>query len=235
MALNPFKLEKLKIRVYGNRRRAGLPQKTFEVMFNPDSFSTNHVNEFQKLQGINTSGRLAKYAYSRSDSLSLKLIFDGTGVADFGIATVIGKGSKSVSAQVDEFLDLCFYMDGDIHEPKFLRIEWGDGILKKFDCRLSSVKINYKSFDKNGKSLRAELDTDFIEDLDATKRARAEGRNSPDVTHKRIVRSGDTLPLLTKEIYGSSEYYLQVARLNKLNDFRNLTPGQEIFFPPLEK
>ncbi len=36
-------------------------------------------------------------------------------------------------------------------------------------------------------------------------------------------------------IYGSSTYYLWVAQVNNLDDFRNLTPGQKIFFPPLEQ
>jgi nucleoid-associated protein YgaU len=53
------------------------------------------------------------------------------------------------------------------------------------------------------------------------------------LTHSRIVKSGDTLPLLSKEIYGNSAYYLQLAQANNLDDFRNLQPGQEIFFPPL--
>ena len=30
-------------------------------------------------------------------------------------------------------------------------------------------------------------------------------------------------------------YYLRVAQANNLDDFRNLTPGQELFFPPLER
>jgi nucleoid-associated protein YgaU len=50
-----------------------------------------------------------------------------------------------------------------------------------------------------------------------------------------VVKSGDTLPLLAKEIYGSSEYYLRVAEVNGIDDFRNLTPGQQIIFPPLAK
>jgi nucleoid-associated protein YgaU len=49
------------------------------------------------------------------------------------------------------------------------------------------------------------------------------------------VKSGDTLPLLAKEIYGSSRYYLRLAQVNHIDDFRNLQPGQEIIFPPLAK
>jgi len=49
------------------------------------------------------------------------------------------------------------------------------------------------------------------------------------------VRSGDTLPMLSKEVYGSPNHYLRLAQVNQLDDFRNLTPGQRIVFPPLAK
>jgi len=52
-----FKLEKLTVNVYGNRLRVGLPEKKFRVMYNPESFSMQHKNVYQGLQGINTSGR----------------------------------------------------------------------------------------------------------------------------------------------------------------------------------
>ena len=47
------------------------------------------------------------------------------------------------------------------------------------------------------------------------------------------MKSGDTLPLLCKEIYGSSAHYLRVAADNRLDDFRNLVPGQTLYFAPL--
>jgi len=37
------------------------------------------------------------------------------------------------------------------------------------------------------------------------------------------------------KIYGDSKYYLEVARANKLINFRKLKIGQKIFFPPLQK
>jgi LysM repeat protein len=233
--INPFKLHKLKIKVYGDRLRTGLPDDTFTVMFNPASISMRHENKFNKVQGINTSGRRAMYSHSPSTELRLDLTLDGTGVTDFGISTLIGKGTDSVADQIDQFLGLCFSLDGKIHEPKFLKIQWGDGVLKDFDCRLQSVDIEYTSFDRNGAPLHAILKTAFVEDLETSKRLRKDGKSSPDLSHTRIVKSGDSLPLLSKEIYGSSRYYLRVAQVNNLDDFRNLTPGQTIVFPPLER
>ncbi|NOY83787.1 MAG: hypothetical protein GXO96_02990 [Nitrospirae bacterium] len=82
--------------------------------------------------------------------------------------------------------------------------------------------------------LHAELDINLIADEEVEKRQAKENKSSPDLTHVRLVKSGDTLPLMSKEIYGTSVHYLRVAQVNGLDDFRNLVPGQEIFFPPLE-
>ena len=236
MALNLFnKLQKLTINAYGNALRAGLPKPggSFKVMFNPESLSTSHTNKFSHLQGIATTGRDANYAYSRSNVISLKLVLDGSGVTDYGISTLLGMGTKSVAEQINQFMKLCFHMDGKLHRPKYLKIQWGDGVLKDFSCILKSVDIEYSLFDRNGAPLHAVLTTKFEEDIGSQKLNRKAGKSSPDLTHSRIVKHGDTLPLLCKEIYGSSRHYLRLAQVNNINDFRNLTPGQEIFFPPL--
>ncbi len=231
MPLNFFKLQKLKISSYDTAARtiSGLP---FEVMFNPASISVKHQNKFSKLQGINTKGRTAKYAYTNSDEINLDIVLDGTGVTEFGVMTLF---RKSVAEQIKQFMDMCFYMDGNIHEPKYLKIQWGDGVLQDFNCRLQSVDIEYSMFEKSGASLHAVLKASFISDEDPDKRGLLENKSSPDLTHSRIVKSGDTLPLLSKEIYGSSAYYLRLAQVNGLDDFRNLTPGMEIIFPPLDR
>jgi len=236
LSLDRFKLEKLKISVYGNRLRVGLPQDSFTVMFNPESYSMQHENVFQKHQGINTSGRVARYSHSKSDELKLDLLFDGSGVSELGalktLALLRGK-SQSVTKRVDHFLDLCFQMDGEIHAPKYLKIQWGEGRLKEFDCRLKSVDITYKAFARNGAPLRATLKTVFVEDLEPKKRLKQDDKHSPDLSRSRTVKSGDTLPLLCKEIYGTSKHYLRIAEINQLSHFRDLRPGEKLVFPPL--
>jgi len=170
------------------------------------------------------------YDRSLPSDLNLKLILDGTNVNKFGIELLFGS-NMTVSERVKEFLDLTFHMNGSIHQPNFLLVEWGDLI---FSCRLGSVDVNYSTFDRSGKPLRAELDITLVADEEVKKRQAKENKSSPDLTHLRIVKAGDTLPLMSKEIYGSSAHYLRVAQVNGLDDFRNLPPGQEIFFPPLE-
>jgi hypothetical protein len=227
-------LKKLTIKAYkAGTRESGQLIGTFEAMFNPTSFSQKYENLYGDRQALNSTDGEKRYTFSMPRELSLQLILDGTGVHRAGLA-----GSQpTVSERVKNFLYLTYHMKGKSHEPTFLLVEWGgqeDGGLN-LECRLVRVNVNYTSFTRDGAPLRAELDVVFISDEEPTKRVAKEGKQSPDLTHMRIVKSGDTLPLLTKEVYGSSHLYLRVAQTNNLDDFRNLTPGQELYFPPLER
>lgn len=231
---NPFKLEKLSIKAFTKLDRSGKEVDSFELPFNPATLSVHYENRFKSEKAPNSSGRPAKYSYSNTAQISLKFILDGTGVNDFELLSFLGGSKATVGEQISKFLDLCYVMDGTIHQPKYLKIQWGDGVLQDFNCRLKSVDIAYTLFNKNGETIRAELDTVFVEDGEPNQLARKEGKKSPDVSHSRLVKSGDTLPLLCKEIYGSPNYYIRVAQYNKLDNFRSLTPGQTLIFPPLE-
>ncbi len=231
-----MKLKKLTIKAYRKKARSVADLiGTFEAMFNPESFSQRYAIEYGKHQGLNSTNNPVNYSRSRPGELTLKLILDGTGVQEMG---VLQRGiQKTVATRVKEFLDLTFRMNGNIHEPNFLVAEWGgkvDGGLI-FACRLGSVDVTYTSFNRDGSPLRAELAIVLIGDQDVRKRMAIDNKSSPDLTHSRVVKSGDTLPLLSKEIYGSAQYYLRIAQANDLDDFRNLVPGQTLIFPPLEQ
>jgi hypothetical protein len=230
MALkNLFKLQKLKIEAFKKKSRSKIDSVgTFEAMFNPESFKEKYEIIYGKNQGYNSTNKEVNYARSKPSEVNLDLLLDGTGVSEIGV-TALRRPTK-VSKQVKEFLDLTFRMNGAIHEPNFLTVAWG-GFL--FACRLGSVEIDYTTFDRDGTPLRAKLSISLIADMEVKKRMRTENKSSPDITHRRIVRPGDTLPLLTREIYGTSDHYLRVAQANGLDNFRQLTPGQELFFPPL--
>jgi nucleoid-associated protein YgaU len=150
-----------------------------------------------------------------------------------GVMQLLPQKGKSVAERVTNFLQLTYGLNSDIHEPNYLVVQWA-GLFEPFNCRLSSVDIHYTNIDRDGTPLRASLDIILLADELTETILKTEDKKSPDVSHSRIVRAGDTLPLLAKEIYGSSDYYMWVAKANGLDDIRRLTPGQRLVFPPLE-
>lgn len=234
--LNPFKLQKLRICSYKKATREIGTGKEVEVMFNPETVQKHFNNGYHNTPVDASSQGTVNYSHSAPSSVSMKLIFDDTQVSEYAHVIAINKFNtkyRTVSDRIDEFLKYIVKRTGSTHETPHLTISWGKTL--NYPCRLQSLDINYTLFDRSGNPLRAELSVSFIEDdLPVAQVVKAE-LESPDLTHYRMVKEGDQLPLMCEAIYGSPNYYMLVARANNLKDFRDLKPGQEIYFPPIEK
>ena len=93
---------------------------------------------------------------------------------------------------------------------------------------------NYTLYSSEGEPLRAELDFVFVGFISAEEQASIANRSSPDLTHIIEVKAGDTLPNLCLKIYRNANYYIDIARINNLSNFRALVPGTALIFPPLK-
>ncbi len=230
-----FKLEKLKIQAYKDRGRANLLD-TFEAMFNPATINQNFSVQYKTTPLINGLPGPAEFVRSDQADLALTLLLDGTGVDQIGLLTIFG-GAKTVLQRITDFLRIVHNVVPETHEPPFLTViwgKWGTEIANTgFRGRLKKVDIRYTSIDRDGAPLRAELDLAIVADASLDRQGTLAGLSSPDVTHSRTVREGDTLPLLTREIYGSSRHVVEVARVNGLDTLRALDAGSELIFPPI--
>lgn len=224
------KLEYIEIKAFTTAERDGNAE-IFNFVIHPGSVKSEFQNEFKRAKGINTSGRKASYAYSRSKEMAFKLMIDQT-LSSEHLRLNYSESENSVKEIVDLYMKHCFYMDGDIHEPKFLLLHWDSSF---FECRLKSVNITHSAINDKGQALRAILDCVFVEDMATAKRIRLENKKSPDITHSRIVLEGETLPGLAKKVYGDSAHYIMLAEFNELNHFRQLEAGMRLYFPPLTK
>ena len=242
---NLFGMARLTIEGYKDERRSGAPLRKFKAQYNPETFSIHHESVFQDQQGIGSTSGASPWSYSRPKRLSVDLVLDGTNAEYTALEMLFPL--PSVAERINSFVATCYRLVGDIHQPLFLKLKWGNALggfaalpgfgglsEPSFNCRLQSVDIRYQAFDRDGSPLHAVLSARFVEQLDPAKQAAAENRSSPDLTHRRVVAAGDTLPLLCREIYGSPSHYLRVAQVNALDDFRNLTVGQELIFPPFD-
>ena len=222
-------LTKMKIIAYeiGNFKR---PVGDFTVMINPEKYTQTYSVEYNDIQAQGSSGGSPKFNKVPSQIVNFELIFDGTGVVGSQIPGVVPYTDDGVEDQLKAFKKLVYDFDGTIHSPKYLELVWGSFL---FTCRLTSVTLTYTLFKPDGTPLRARAQTTFISYNDEVELALSANKSSPDLSHVRTVKAGDTLPLMCDQIYGSSAYYLKVAHINGLSDFRNLVVGKQLLFPPL--
>ncbi|XZF12938.1 CIS tube protein [Chitinophagaceae bacterium MMS25-I14] len=220
-------LEKVMILPYNNPDYADmhLTGPPFIAMMNPESYSLEYKVEFTEGQGHGTSAAQQRFNVKRPDEMQFEFLFDATGIID-------GLPRPTVFPEVELFKKMLLDYDSQSHEPKHFKLVWG---LFIFKGRCNSLTINYKLFSPEGLPIRAVCKAGFKGSVEEILRVATENPQSPDLTHYRIVKQGDTLPLMCYQVYGDSKYYLQVARVNQLSNFRDIEPGTEIFFPPITK
>lgn len=233
-------LVKLKIKAYRDAKfRNEVSNGEFTTLLNPEKYIFKYKVEQNGKQASGTSSSSPKYNRTLPEDLDLEFIFDRTGVLmNYGDHTTSKDDKLSVDKGVGidddirNFKRVVFDYNGDEHKPNYLVISWGTLLFKGV---LTEMDITFKLFSHEGKPLRATAAAKFKGSIEDVLRVAKENNSSPDLTHVRIVKQGDTLPLMTHHIYGDSKYYLEVAKVNKITNFRKLRVGQKIYFPPIEK
>lgn len=196
----------------------------WEAMINPETYAIETKMEFRQGQGQGTTGSQQPFELKLPEEMSFEFLFDSTGIID-------GR-PHDLSTEIQSFSNFLMGYDSETHEPKFFKLVWGSLLFKG---RCTGLLITYKLFNPNAAPIRAICKVSFKEFKEENLRVAEENAQSPDLTHYRMVKKGDTLPLMCYNIYGDSKYYLQVARVNGLQNFRRLKTGDELFFPPIAK
>ena len=197
----------------------------FVCMFNPDTFTIEHSVRYNNDQANGQSATDGTFICIPPKQFSLEFVIDATGVSsDLDIPAI------PIPLQVLLFNKTTLDIDGDIHRPNYLIVQFGTFIC---ECYLVSSRITYTLFDESGIPLRAKINATFKERVSSVINAALGMLSSPDLTHTKLVNEGDLLPLMVFREYRTQDYYLQVARINKLKNFRQLEPGTTINFPPI--
>lgn len=220
-------LEKMRIYAYRDPamgKDAEVDGSPFIAMMNPETYSIETKMEFNDEQGQGTSGNEPAFQLKNPEEMSFEFLFDNTGIIDKA-------PREDISEELDKFKELLMGYDGETHEPKFFKLAWGTLVFKG---RCTGLLVNYKLFNADGSPMRAVCKVTLKAFIQDDERVAEENAQSPDLTHVRVVKAGDSLPLMCFVIYGDARHYIEVARFNGLTNLRRLVPGTELLFPPLD-
>lgn len=219
----------------------------FPVMYNPDSLKMSHGAAFSELTKPGDGNPFAQFAYSKPKSLIVDLLFDATGASvsngiwGTNFQALLNKGFEGIDIIVHTFLRLALNINKDAHETNYVTVIWGAILFKGV---VTSAEVTYTMFDRIGRPLRGTVKVTMSSTADEQKASTPTSaggatsdttKKSPDLTKTKVVKAGDTLHLLAKREYGDESYYLQLAEANNLKNYRKLTPGQRLIFPPIKK
>ena len=226
------KLEKMEITAFADAEFSEeISGAKYTTQVNPEKVALKYEIEAPEDQAQGTSATEATFGKIKPQELSFEFMFDATGAIPNpdGSSPINDDG---VYEKVKHFLSVVYDYNGEEHKPNNVQIAWGRLLFK---CVLKSVNIDYRLFRPDGTPLRAVASASFTGSVEERLRVAIDAPASPDITHTRRVREGETLLQLAQEIYGDPRFYVEIARANRLANFRKLTTGQILTFPPIEK
>jgi nucleoid-associated protein YgaU len=194
----------------------------YTVQVNPEKYTQTYKIVYDTTAAQGSMNTAMKFKAMPPTELKFELLFDATGAID--------NSPTDLAAAISSFQQVVYNYDGSIHEPRYLKLYWGK---LSFGARLTSLTLNYTLFAPSGAPLRARADVSFSCFQDPSTIKKIEDNQSPDITHKVVTRAGDTLPVLSYKVYGDTRYYVQLAHVNRLVDYRRIPAGTTLMFPPL--
>jgi hypothetical protein len=230
-----MKLEKMTIKVTET-----LPKMNVEVLFNPNTITITK-------SGWTSSEKNGLSAKQHADaSLSVELFFDTSlpkpasdGALGSAATALIGRSTLLPSIgrpkDVRKYTDPIFNLTesrSDISKaknprPPICQLYWGKLIFRGV---LKSVTQTFTRFLEDGIPVRATLKCEFEEWEAPEFKKKAQNPIDDPI---RIVKRGETLSSIAAEEYGDPALWRVIAQVNRMDNPRQLNPGQRLTVPPL--
>lgn len=186
-----------------------------DVMFNPTEYTIDRAASYADQTAPGLPLPILQFVRGDTQTLRVELYLDGSNTRE------------SIAPQLEK-LRYFIRIDPDLHAPPVARFEWGDHM---FQGVVTSLSERFQMFAEDGKPLRARVTVTF-------KRYQAAGeqlvdlkKSSPDRTHVRVVREGETLAQIAYELYGDPRQWRVIAEENDIDRPRFVPVGTPLKVP----
>jgi len=190
-----------------------------EVLFNPNEYVLEKKTPWREHEVPGLDLPTVEFVAGERMTLSMELFCDTS-----------DQRTDVRKEMTDRIMNLMM-VDQKLHRPPIVMVVWGASL--KFKGVLEHCVSRFTMFLSDGTPVRAVLSVVFREYLKPQEQLKGKPRESADHTKRRIVREGDTLQLIASKEYNNAGEWRLIARANKIDDPRRLTPGQELVIPPL--
>lgn len=214
----------------------------FELPINPEQYQRQFKVKHVCPPEIGSNVTSSQFGKVEPEVLDIKFTIDGTGVVPLQQPAIdavsqgfIAAGADAqlafVTAKLAQLQLVVYGIESGTHRPPFMVVTWGKLV---FLGVLLDMTQTFTLFHRSGLPLRVEVNLKVQEYKMSNIAAAALSLLSPDLTRKRTVKASDNLLILCKEVYEKPDYYLEVAKANKLTNFRKIKVGSELIFPPVD-
>ena len=187
------------------------------VLFNPTDLSVDAGSHYASMPVPGLSMPILQYIRGESQVLNLELFLDRT---DQG---------GDVQADIDNLL-LLVTIDSELHSPPVVDFAWSTF---RFTGVVTSLRRKMTLFAEDGRPLRARLTLSLKSYKSAEVQLRELKLSSPDRSHARVLREGETLAHVAYDVYGDPRHWRPIAAANGIRRPRFIPPGTPLWIPAL--
>ena len=216
----------------------------FEAQINPEQISRNFSIKYHEPPAHGAAGSEFQFEKVNAEELELKFILDGTGAIlqnDKPTIDAVGALMSQLPAEaqaayvplkVMQLQAAVYDFNDESHRTPFVLVEYGKLV---FMGLLMNMGVSYNLFSPAGIPLRAEVTLKLKAHTPFKDSAAKLSLLSPDLTRHHTVIGGENILRICDDIYEDEKYYLEIAKVNGLTNFRKLKPGTNLIFPPIDK
>lgn len=188
-----------------------------QVLFNPTDYGISHAANYAAMEVPGLSSPIFQFIRGEAAVLSLELFLDRT------------NDRQDVEQAL---LDLRTFVtiSGTLHHPPVCRFDWGQ---THFTGIVTSLRDKYALFAEDGRVVRARVSLTLKKYQSAEVQLRELKRSSPDRTHRRVLREGETLAHVAAEVYGDPRLWRVIAEANDIDRPRFVPAGTALVIPAL--
>lgn len=187
------------------------------VLFNPTDLSVDRGSHYASMPVPGLAMPILQYIRGESDVLHLELFLDRTDE---------GRDVEADMAALKRFVTI----DGTLHAPPVVEFDWGSF---GFTGVVTSLRQKMSLFAEDGRTLRARVTLSLKSYRSAEVQLRELKLSSPDRSHARVLREGETLAHIAHEAYGDPRMWRAIAEANGIMRPRFIEPGTPLWIPAL--
>jgi hypothetical protein len=192
-------------------------KKVVSVLFNPTDLAVDQGSHYAVMPVPGLSMPILQYIRGESDVLQLELFLD--------------KVDLGTDVQTDlQDLENFMLIDPGLHAPPVVQFVWADF---SFTGVITSLRRKMTLFSEDGRILRARVTLSLRSYKAAEVQLRELKRSSPDRTHVRVLREGETLAHIANAVYGDPRMWRPIALANDIDRPRFIAPGTPLRIPAL--
>lgn len=199
-----------------------------DVQFNPTEYHIEWGANYAQMPVPGLQVAIQQFIRGEAKTLTLELFLDSSDVRGGTTAsTETAAGQNTVRGRL-EALRKFVEIKSELHSPPVCKFQWEDLI---FTGVVTSLRERFVLFSEKGQWLRARVTVTLREYKSAEVQLRELKLESPDHTHLRVLREGETLSHVASEAYGDPRHWRTIAVANDIDRPRFVPPGTPLKVP----